>query len=80
VSALLVVGAMLTGGFPSDPTGDRAGPATTRATAAANSGEKRAAPASTRGGVARVIACQRPPPGQGNRSGRRAALHVMSGR
>jgi serine/threonine protein kinase len=56
VAALVLMGsvliAWLTGGFPSDPTEDRAAPATTRATAGVNPGQERAAPASTRGGAA----------------------------
>jgi hypothetical protein len=56
VAALLLMGAVLTawltGGFPSDPIGDRAAPATTRANAGVNPGQERAAPASTRGGAA----------------------------
>jgi eukaryotic-like serine/threonine-protein kinase len=56
VAALLLMGAVLTawltGGFPSDPTEDRAAPPTTRATAGVSPGQERAAPASTRGGTA----------------------------
>jgi hypothetical protein len=56
VVALLLVGGMLsvwlTGAFPAELTGDRAGPATTRANAEVNPGQEHAAPASTRGGVA----------------------------
>ena len=56
VAALVLMGAVLTawltGSFPSDPIGDRAAPATTRANAAVNPGQERAAPASTRGGAA----------------------------
>jgi hypothetical protein len=61
VAALLLVGAMLTGGLPSDPTGNRAGPATTSATAGGSSGQERAAPASTRGGVASTETTLPPP-------------------
>ena len=54
--AMLLIGAVLiiwlTGTFPSDPAGDRAAPATTRANAGLNPGQARAAPASTRGGTA----------------------------
>jgi eukaryotic-like serine/threonine-protein kinase len=54
--ALLLIGGMLTawltGAFPSNPTEDRAAPATTSANAGANPGQERAAPASTRGGAA----------------------------
>jgi eukaryotic-like serine/threonine-protein kinase len=53
--ALLLIGgiltAWLTGVFPSDPTGDRAAPATS-ANAGVNPGQERAVPASTRGGAA----------------------------
>ena len=51
VVALLLVGGMLTawltGAFPSELTGDRADPATTRANAGVNPGQERAAPATT---------------------------------
>jgi serine/threonine protein kinase len=54
--ALLLIGGMLTGWltgtFPSDPTEDRAAPATTSTNAGSNPGQERAAPASTRGGAA----------------------------
>jgi hypothetical protein len=49
--ALLLVGGMLTawltGAFPAELTGDRAGPATTRANAGVNPGQEHAAPATT---------------------------------
>jgi serine/threonine protein kinase len=65
VAALLLMGAVLTawltGGFPSDPIGDRAAPATTRANAGVNPGQERAAPASTRGGTARTGTTQPAP-------------------
>jgi eukaryotic-like serine/threonine-protein kinase len=51
VVALLLVGGMLTawltGAFPSELTGDRAGPATTRANAEVSPGQEHAAPATT---------------------------------
>ena len=51
VVALLLVGGMLTawltGAFPAELTGDRAGPATTRANAGVNPGQEHAAPATT---------------------------------
>ena len=51
VVALLLIGGMLTawltGAFPSELTGDRADPATTRANAGVNPGQERAAPATT---------------------------------
>jgi eukaryotic-like serine/threonine-protein kinase len=54
--ALLLMGgvltAWLTGAFPSDLPGDRTAPATTRASPGIDPGQERAAPASTRGGVA----------------------------
>jgi serine/threonine protein kinase len=63
--ALLLIGGMLTawltGTFPSDPTKDRAAPATTRANAGVNPGQERAAPAPTRGGAA-VSGTTRPAP------------------
>jgi hypothetical protein len=56
VVALLLSGglltAWLTGILPSDPAGDRPGPATTRTIVGVNPGQERAAPASTRGGAA----------------------------
>ena len=56
VAALLLIGgvlaAWLTGTFPSDLPGDLAAPARTTANTGANPGQERAAPASTRGGVA----------------------------
>jgi eukaryotic-like serine/threonine-protein kinase len=58
VAALLLIGgvltAWLTGAFPSDLPGDRAAPARTTANAGVNPGRKQAAPASTRGGIART--------------------------
>jgi eukaryotic-like serine/threonine-protein kinase len=54
--ALLLMGGVLTawlaGAFPSDLPGDRTAPATTRASPGIDPGQERAAPASTRGGVA----------------------------
>src|SRR5512132_1988453 len=58
VVALLLVGGMLTawltGAFPSELTGDRAGPATTRANVRVNPGQEHAAPATTGRRVART--------------------------
>ena len=63
--ALLLMGglltAWLTGALPSDLTADRAGPATTSASPGIDPGQERAAPASTRGGVA-VTGTTRPAP------------------
>jgi eukaryotic-like serine/threonine-protein kinase len=65
LAALLLIGAVLTawltGGFPSDPIGDRAAPATTRANAGVNPGQERPAPASTRGGAASTGSTQPAP-------------------
>ena len=65
VAALLLMGTVLTvwlsGGFPSDPIGDRAAPATTSANAGVNPGQERAAPASTRGGAASTRTTQPAP-------------------
>jgi eukaryotic-like serine/threonine-protein kinase len=56
VAALLLSGgllaAWLTGAFPSDLPADQAAPATTSASPGIDPGQKRAAPASTRGGIA----------------------------
>jgi eukaryotic-like serine/threonine-protein kinase len=64
IALLLVAGmltAWLTGAFPSELTGDRAGPATTRANAGVNPGQEHAAPATTGRRVAGT-ATTRPPP------------------
>jgi hypothetical protein len=65
VIALLLVGGMLTawltGAFPSELTGDRAGPATTRAKAGVNPGQEHAGLATTGRRVAGT-ATTRPPP------------------
>jgi hypothetical protein len=58
VLTLLVVGGVLTGAFPSGPTEDRAAPAATTANGGVAPGQGQAAPASTRGGVARDGATQ----------------------
>jgi hypothetical protein len=65
VAALLLSGgllaAWLTGAFPSGLIADRAAPARTSANAGVNPGQQRAAPASTRGGVAGTATTQPAP-------------------
>jgi len=62
VAALVLLGgllaAWLTGASPSDLTADRAAPAPTSANAGVDAGQARAAPASTRGGVALTATTQ----------------------